>query len=240
LLDSTNTFNGSSFIRVPVNEYNSAGYYLSVLQFAFKSDFAFTNATNYDIIKMVLSQSVNYDIYATGQSNGTANIAIDEIDENTSTILVNGKSTATVRPFEWNIITVGFLSPLSFGNIDPLVETGFRLVNNFSYNTISTYQIPEQKLAAQVIYDQWNDYDESDWDGGNADGDGLDTNWYDIAVNEVIPGGNILLDPIGIYLDYIGALRISNGLDFRVLSFSATKWTSYTGYNQVTSTQIPL
>ena len=246
LLDSTNTFNGASFIRVPINEFNSAGYYLSVLQFAFRSDFAFTNTTNYDIIKMVLPEEKNYDIYATGQSNGTANISIDtilnndNITNNTVTVLVNGKSSATIKPFEWSIVTIGFLSPLNFGNVDPLIETGLRLVNNFSYNGIATYQISEEKLAAQVIYDQWNDYTALDWDGGNADGDGLDTNWYDIFVNEVIPGGNIALNPTSIYLDYIGALGINNGLDSRVLSFSGTKWTSYTGYNQVALTQIPL
>jgi hypothetical protein len=240
LLDSTNTFNGSSFIRIPVNESNSDGYYLSVLQFGFRSDFAFVNSTNYDILRMVLPQSINYDIYATGQSNGTANIAIDNIVDNTVTVLVNGKSTATIRPFEWNIVTIGFLSPLNFGNIDPLIEVGLRLVNNFSYNGISVYEIPEQKLAAQVIYDQWNDYDnEINWDGAIVGG-GLDTNWYDVAVVEVIAGGNIALDPQKIYLDYIGALRISNELDIKVLSFPSTKWTSYTGYNEVRSTQIPL
>jgi hypothetical protein len=252
LLDSTDMFDGSSFIRIPINETNSDSYYLSVFQFAFKSDFAFTNATNYDIIKMVLPLE-NYDIYATGQSNGTANLAIEGITDtlssldtfsipgNTVTILVNGKSTTNVRPFEWNIVTIGFLSPLNFGNIDPSIEVGLRLVNNFSYEGISVYQIPEQKLAAQVIYDQWNEYDdETDWDGGNEDGDGLDTSWYDVAVDQVIAGGNIALNPTNIYLDYIGALRISNDLDIKVLSFPGTKWTSYTGYNEVRSTKIPL
>lgn len=235
LLDSTNTFNGSSFIRIPINEVNSESYYLSVIQFAFRSEFAFTNTTNYDILKIVLP-SISYDVYATGQSNGTANIAIDTIAGNTVTILINGKSTVTIRPFEWNIVTIGFLAPLSFGNIDTAIETGLRLVNNFSYNGISTYQIPEQKLAQQIIYDQWNDYDnETTWNGTIDE-----TNWYDIAVNTIISGGNIALNPEKIYLDYIGALRIANELDIKVLSFPSTKWASYTGYNEVRSVQIPL
>jgi len=241
LLDSTNSFNGSSFIRVPINEFNSSGYYLSVLQFAFRSDFSFVNATVYDIIRMILPQSVTYDIYATGQSNGTANIAIDNIASNTVTVLVNGKSSATIRPFEWNIVTIGFLEPLNFGNINPAIETGLRLVNNFSYDGISVYQIPEEKLNRQIFFDQWSDYDtETTWDGPVDNDTGLDEIWYNIAVDLSVAVGNIALNPTNTYLNYIGALRMSNGPDFRVLSFPGTKWTSYTGYNQVSLTQIPL
>ena len=240
LLDSTNTFNGSSFIRVPINEFNSNAYFLSVLQFAFRSDFSFVNSTVYDIVKIVLSPSVSYDIYATGQSNGTANVAIDNIPNNTVTVLVNGKSSATIKPFEWNIVTIGFLEPLNFGNTNPEIETGLRLVNNFSYDAISTYQIPEEKLNRQITFDQWNEYDtETTWDGAVAGG-GLDDIWYNINVDLSVAVGNIALDPTKIYLDYIGALRMSNGPDIKVLSFPGTKWTSYTGYNQVSSTQIPL
>jgi len=241
LLDSTNTFNGSSFIRVPINESNSAAYYLSVLQFAFRSDFTFVNSTVYDIIRMVLPASVNYDIYATGQSNGTANIAIDNIANNTVTVLVNGKSSATIKPFEWNIVTIGFLEPLNFGNTNPAIETGLRLVNNFSYEGISTYQIPEEKLNRQLFFDQWNEYDtETTWDGTVPGSGGLDDIWYNINFDLSVAVGNISIDPTKTYFDYIGALRISNGPDFRVLSFPGTKWTSYTAYNQVSLTQIPL
>jgi hypothetical protein len=203
------------------------------------------NSTVYDIIRMVLPRSANYDIYATGQSNGTANIAIDRIPinderDNTVTVLVNGKSSATIKPFEWNIVTIGFLEPLNFGNTNPAIETGLRLVNNFSYEAISTYQIPEEKLNRQITFDKWNEYDtETTWDGA-VPGGGLDDIWYNINVDLSVAVGNIALDPTKIYLDYIGALRMSNGPDIKVLSFPGTKWTSYTGYNQVSLTQIPL
>ena len=241
LIDSSNTYNGTSHIKSYLNESFSTSYYISAIQFAFLSDFSFANGTEYNLSRIVMPGNINYDITITGLSSGKGQIAIDDVSPNEATILINGKDTNIVRPNEWNVVTIGFIIPLNFGNSDPLIETSIRFTGNFSYNNLSVYQIAEQKLSQQTIYYPWNTYDnEKIWEDVDGIGALSDIPWSEIAIEALVFGGNIALDPQKIYLDYIGSLRISNTIGGKSLGLTSTKWASYTGYKEFRSTYIPL
>jgi hypothetical protein len=232
-------YSGSSHIKIPINESFSENYFMSAIQFAFRSGYAFESSKRYNVGKLVVASGYTYTIYMETDINSVGTLYVDNQDVD---ILINGKTTNKIKPYEWNIATISFPYPIDFGNLDESLETSFRLVGNFSYDNISFYPIPDQKLSQSVIYDTWSEYDtERLWN--NLDGDNnLSTTalWSDVAVQDILPQGNVLVDPETVYLSYIGGLRISSDRLNNVFVFTGSKWSSYNGYNQTVSTYKPL
>lgn len=258
LINSSNTYDGSSYIKVAINESFSENYFVSAIQFAFRSNFEFTNTTSYSLAKLRLADGSTYYVSLVGTPNGRARIVTDitTIDGySDAKFLINGKETdissyspelALINPYDWNMVTLSFTQPLNFGSLDTSADIAIRLDGNFSYDNVSTYQVPDQKLSQVVIYDTWSEYDEEyRWDNLDEDNNPATTpagtvTWENIAIEAVLPGGNISIDAQTVYLSYIGGLRLSNDPDGTVLRLPSSKWKSYNGYSEIKSVYIPL
>ena len=242
LINSSNTYNGTSNIMASVNDSFIENYFITAIQFAFRSGFAFDST--YTLAQIVMPGGATYDITISNDEliypSGT--IAIEAIPSVTSTLLINGKNSGIVKPYEWNMVTIAFDYPLNFGNQDTSQTYGLKLTGNFSYDDISFYQVPDQKLSQIVVYDLWNEYDtEVNWN--NLDGDnnaGTTATWQEVLIENIIPGGNIIIDAETVFLSYIGGLRLSNEIVGSSLQLPGSKWTSYNGYDESVSAYRPL
>lgn len=235
-----------SYIKVEINENYASNYYVSVIQFAIKRDANFSAASTYNIADIKLPGNITSSIIATsvGVESITGEVSISGLPEGiTATVLVNGVAGQDLKRGHWSIVTIGFSQPLNFGNAaaDPSVLTQIQFLGNFRYDNISVYQIPDQKLQQQLIYNLWNDPD-SDNTINNSQWNDIDDEkiWQDVAIKDIVSGGNITLDPETIYRDYIRSLVISSPLSGKMLVFPITKWTTYTGYNEDRNIYIPL
>lgn len=235
LINSSNTYNGTSNIMIPINENYATNYFVTAIQFAFRSGFALTSS--YEIGKILVPGGGSYDITLANIANTSkANISIEAIPSTETIKRINGKNTSVVNPYEWNMVTLAFDYPINFGNTSTLLEYGLKLTGNFSYDNISFYQVPDQKLSQKIIYDTWDEYDtEALW--SNLD---TETTWEAVLIQEVIPGGNITIDADTVYLSYVGGLRLSNDIIGSALQLPSTTWKSYNGYDQLISSYRPL
>jgi hypothetical protein len=244
LVNSANTYDGTSHIMIPINDSFAENYFITAIQFAFRSGFELEQDEVYQVAKFSMPNGDVYDMTLTGDNNGLpiATIDLDAVPSTVTTILINGQDTDVVKPYEWNMITIAFDYPLNFGNLNSSATYGIKLTGNFSYDNVSFYQIPDQKLSQVVIYDTWSEYDtELNWNNLDGDNNAVTTaTWEEVAVEAVIPGGNVSFDAEAVYLSYIGGLRLSNDPITNIIVFPGSNWSSYNGYNQTVSTYKPL